>query len=74
VTTADESRMRVNPHVRFDEGEGDSEANMVCSAKAQTGKPRHTLCCNLHLPLVPSLLYPQTVLLLRRPTVGSNHI
>ena len=59
----DESRMRANPHVRFDEGEGDSEANMVCSPKAQTGKPRHTLCCNLHLPLVPSLLYPASRIL-----------
>ena len=59
----DESRMRANPHVRFDEGEGDSEANMVCSPKAQTGKPRHTLCCNLHLPLVPSLLYLSMLIL-----------
>jgi hypothetical protein len=29
--TVDESRMRANPHIRFDEGEGDSEASMVCS-------------------------------------------
>jgi hypothetical protein len=26
---------------------------MVCSLYAQKGKPRHALCCNLHLPLFP---------------------
>ena len=36
-----------------DEGDGNSAQARYAVLRAQTGKPRHTLCCNLNLPLSP---------------------
>jgi hypothetical protein len=50
--TDGESRTRANPHVRFDEGEGDGAQARYAALRHGRGN-RHTLSCNLNLPMSP---------------------
>jgi len=63
--------MSGNLHVQFEEGEGYGQLSMVCSLRHRRGNP-DTRFAATYPYAVPSLLYPQTVLLRSKPRRGTR--